>query len=104
MPERSSPVWMSPTSRYLSLPAFHAYDELPYAYMARRSCLVNSRGFAHLAALGLVSMMLHHASVKTVVLLGLTEIHKTNCSYKTGCSGEQRLTLHVLGLLSAGMG
>ncbi len=32
----------------------------------RSFCLVKSRGFARLAALGLVSMMLHHVIVKTV--------------------------------------
>ncbi len=48
-----------------------------------------SRGFAHLAALGLVSMMLHYVIVKTVVLVGLIGMHKT------GCSGETRLVLHV---------
>jgi len=35
----------------------------------RRLCLVKSRGFAHLAALGLVSMMLRCVIVKTVELV-----------------------------------
>jgi len=48
-----------------------------------------ARGFAHLAALGLVPMMLHYVIVKTVVLVGLIGMHKT------GCSGETRLVLHV---------
>ncbi len=48
-----------------------------------------SGGFAHLAALGLVSIMLHHMIVKAVVLVGLVWMHKT------GCSGETRLVLHV---------
>ncbi len=52
-------------------------------------CLVMSRGFAHLAALGLVSMMLPYVTVKTVVLVGLTGMHKT------GCSGETRIVLHI---------
>ncbi len=52
-------------------------------------CLVKSRGFAHLAALGLVSLMLRHVIVKTVVLKGLIGMHKTDCS------GETRLVLHV---------
>ena len=52
--------------------------------------LVKSRGFAHLAALGLVSMMLHYVIVKTVVLVGLS-----SRMHKTGCSGETRLVLHV---------
>ena len=47
------------------------------------------RGFAHLAALGLVSMMLHYLIVNTVVLVGLIGMHKT------GCPGETRLVLHV---------
>ena len=58
----------------------------------RSFCLVKSRGFAHLTALGLVSMMfttLHYVIVKTVVLVGLTGMHKT------GCSEETRLVLHV---------
>ena len=55
----------------------------------RSFCLVKSRGFAHLAALGLVSMMLHYVIVKTFVLVGLIGMHKT------GCSGETRLVLHV---------
>ncbi len=41
------------------------------------------------AALGLVSMMLHYLIVKSVVLVGLTGMHKT------GCSGELRLVLHI---------
>jgi len=50
---------------------------------------VMSRGFAHLADLGLVSMMLPYVTVKTVVLVGLTGMHKT------GCSGETRIVLHI---------
>jgi len=48
--------------------------------------LVKSRGFAHLAALGLVSMMLHYVIVKTVVLVGLTGMHKTGCSERQDLS------------------
>ncbi len=55
----------------------------------RSFCLVNSRGFAHLAALGLVSMMLHCVIVKTVELVDLIGMHKTDC-----CD-ETRLVLHV---------
>ncbi len=55
----------------------------------RSFCLVKSRGLAHLAALGLVSMMLHCVIVRTVKLVDLTGMHKT------GCSGEARLVLHV---------
>ncbi len=55
----------------------------------RNFCLVKSRSFVHLAALGLVSMMLHYVTVKTVILVGLTGMHKT------GCSGETRLVLHI---------
>ena len=43
-------------------------------------CLVKSRGFAHLAALGLVSMMLYHVIVKAVVLVG-----------RIGCSRQAAL-------------
>ncbi len=39
--------------------------------------------------LGLVLMMLHYMIVKTVVLVGLTGMHKTDCT------GETRLVLHV---------
>jgi len=42
-----------------------------------------------MAALGLVSMMLHYVIVKTIVLVGLIGMHKT------GCSGETRLVLHI---------
>ncbi len=51
--------------------------------------LVESRGFAHLAALGLVSMMLCCVIVKTVKLIGLIEMHKTNSFGKT------RLVPHI---------
>ena len=49
----------------------------------RSLCLVKSRGFAHLAALGLVSMMLHVVTIKTVLLVGLAGMHKTSCSGET---------------------
>ncbi len=39
-------------------------------------CLLKSRGFAHLAALGLVSMMLHCANVKSVKLVGLKAAYR----------------------------
>jgi len=55
----------------------------------RSFCLVKSRGFTHLAALGLFSMMLHYVIVKTVVLVGLIGMHKT------GRSGKTRVVLHV---------
>ncbi len=55
----------------------------------RSFCLVESGGLAHLAALGLVSMMLLCVIVKTVESVGITGMHKT------GCSGETRLVLHV---------
>ena len=55
----------------------------------RSFCLMKSRGFAHLAALGLVSMMLHCVIVKNVDLVDLIGMHKTDCS------GETRLVLHV---------
>ncbi len=51
---------------------------------------VKSRAFAHLAVLGLVSMMLCYVIVKTVVLVGLMGL------LETGCSEETRLVLHVL--------
>ncbi len=55
----------------------------------RSFCWVKSRGFAHLAALGLVSMMLHCVIVKIVELVDPTGMHKT------GCSGETSLVLHI---------
>ncbi len=47
-------------------------DRLPKKF------LVESRGLAHLAALGLVSMMLHCVIYKTVELVGLIEMRKTD--------------------------
>ena len=55
----------------------------------RSFCLVKSKGFPHLAALGLLSMMLRYVIVKPVELVRLTRMHKK------GCSGETRLVLHV---------
>jgi len=52
-------------------------------------CLVKSRGFAHLAALGLVIMMMRCVIVKTVELVDLIEMCKTDCF------GETRFVLHV---------
>ena len=62
---------------------------MPNDRLPEKLLLVKLRRFAHLAALGLVSMMLHYVIVKTVVQVGLIEMHKT-C-----CSGETRLVLHV---------
>lgn len=42
-----------------------------------------SRGFAHLAALGLMSMMLHYKIVKSVMSVGLARMDKTGCSENT---------------------
>jgi len=42
-------------------------------------------GFVHLAALGLVSMLLHYVTVKSIVLVGLTGMHKTGCSGDLSC-------------------
>ncbi len=55
----------------------------------RSFCLVESRGLAHLAALGLVSMMLRCMIVKTVELVDLIEMRKTDSF------GETRLVPHV---------
>ena len=55
----------------------------------RSFCLVKSRGLAHLAALGLVSMMLRRVIVKTVKLVDRIEMRKTDGFGKT------RLVLHV---------
>ncbi len=49
---------------------------------------VACRGFAHLSALGVVSMMSHYVIVKGV-FVGRIGMHKT------GCSGERRLVLYV---------
>ncbi len=51
--------------------------------------LMLSRGFAHLAALGLVSMMLRCVIVKTVELVDLINMRKIDCF------GETRLVPHV---------
>ncbi len=53
--------------------------------------LVKSRGFTHLAALGLVSMILRCMIVKSVELVDLIEMCKTDCF------GETRFVLHVPG-------
>ncbi len=50
----------------------------------------------HLTAPGLLSMVLHYVTVKTVGLIDRTGMHKT------GCSGETRLILHVPGSSWAG--
>ena len=42
-------------------------------------CLMKSRGLVHLAALGLVSIMLHCVIVKIVELVDLTGMHKIDC-------------------------
>ncbi len=55
----------------------------------RSFCLVKSRVFAHLVALGLVSMMLRCMIIKTVELVDRTEMRKTDCFGKT------RLVPHV---------
>ncbi len=54
----------------------------------RSFCLVKSRGFAHLVALGLVFMM-RYVNVKAVVLVGRLGMHRT------GCSGQTRLVPYV---------
>ncbi len=56
----------------------------------RSYCLVESRGFAYLVALGLVSMMLLGMIVKPVGLVDRIEMRKTDCFGKT------RFVLHVL--------
>ena len=55
----------------------------------RSYCLVKLRGFAHLVALGLVSMMLLCKIAKPMGLVDRTEMRKTDCFGKT------RLVLHV---------
>ena len=55
----------------------------------RSFCLVESRGLAQLAALGLVSMMLRRMTVKTVKLVDPIEMHKTDSF------GETRLVVHI---------
>ena len=55
----------------------------------RSFCLVESRGLAHLAALGLVSMMLPRMTVKRVKLVDPIEVRKTDSFEVT------RLVLHV---------
>ena len=52
-------------------------------------CLVESRGLAHLAALGLFSMMSRCVTDKTVKLVDPIETRKTDSF------GETRLVLHV---------
>ena len=52
----------------------------------RSFCLVKSRGFAHLAALGLVSMMLRCMIVKTVKLVDLKESARQTASERQDLS------------------
>ncbi|DBA66319.1 TPA: hypothetical protein ACH3X2_14336 [Trebouxia sp. C0005] len=59
-------------------------DRLPNSF-----CLVKSKGFVHLAALGLVSMILPCVTVKTVESVDPVEMPNTDCYGKT------RLVLHV---------
>jgi len=49
-------------------------DRLP-----RQFCLVKSEGFAHLVALGLVSMMLYYVIGKTVTSIELMRMYRTDC-------------------------
>ena len=55
----------------------------------RSFCLVKLRGLAHLAALGLVPMMLRRVIVETVRLVDPIEMRKTDSF------GETRLVLHI---------
>ena len=52
-------------------------------------CLVKLRGFAHLAALGLLSMMLRRVTFQTMKSVDLTEMRNTDCFGKT------RIVSHV---------
>ena len=54
-----------------------------------KKLLFGVRGFAHLVALGLVSMMLCCMIVKPVELVGRVETRKTDCFGRTG------LVLHL---------
>ena len=56
----------------------------------RSFCLVESKGLAHLAALGLDSMMLRCMIVKIVKLVDPIEMRKTDIF------GEKRLVLHTV--------
>ena len=60
----------------------------------RSFSLVKSKGFVHLDALGLVSMMLCYVTVKTVISIDRIRMLKTDCS------GETRLAPHVPSSLS----
>ncbi len=71
----------------LSCKAKYSGGQVIFSECLSSFCLVKSRVFVHLAALSLGSMMLHYVTVNTVVLVGLTGMHKT------GCSGQTRLVL-----------
>jgi len=62
---------------------------MPNDRLPKKLLLGEVKGLRHVAALGLVPMMLHYVIVKIVVLVGLTGMHKT------GCSGETRFVLHI---------
>jgi hypothetical protein len=91
--------WGSKSCRFISVwrscfaappAACDVAQHMQWQYQSVRSfCLVKSRGFVHLAALGLVSIVLHYVTVNTVVLVSLTGMRKTDCS------GETRLVLHI---------
>ena len=60
----------------------------------KKKKLVKFKGFVHLDALGLVSMMLCYVTVKTVVSIDRIRMLRTDCS------GETRLAPHVPSSLS----
>ncbi len=65
------------------------FSGCPITECRRNFCLVESRGLAHLAALGLVLMMLHCVIVKSVKFIDPVEMRKTDSF------GETRPVLHV---------
>ncbi len=81
--------WIDATPYLWSLRWLGHVFRMPNDRLPKKLLLGEVKGLRHVAALGLVPMMLHYVIVKIVVLVGLTGMHKT------GCSGETRLVLHI---------
>ena len=54
---------------------------MPDARLPKR-ILEESWGFAHLVALGLVSVVLYYVTVKTVILIGHIRVHRTDLHWR----------------------
>jgi len=73
----------------MACPGLHCGQVRSPQYAGYEAFVWVSGDFAHLVALGLLSMMLHCVIVLTVKFVDLTGLHKTDCS------GQTRLVLHI---------